>query len=640
MPQIQTKTQPNTRTQPTATTTPPGGRTAENLKNALIGFFRNLYNTLTSSASFRQQFTASISQSRGEPTGVAPLFAPPAQKRTDVFTPPQQLKTFYSTPTVSPQVQQEIERKKEARRLESQLAGKKIDFSKINIQQSQTLTAPTPESTPAFLPQAKRQQTTLTDQTSKTSSQMSSKTATSKSGITSATTSTISTDMASGLSTGTSFGVSSSPNLGFNLFQSPFAQDIQNLITPPPSTTQTTTNAPQGADIQVFRDPLGGSTQFFGYTIKPGDTLTKIAKTFGVSIEDILRLNKDKTDAIKNVPGRPFGDIIIAGKEIRIPVIEKELKQPPLLGQKFSSVDEINQKAKENLQTPQPKVDEKTLQQFIDERVEEEMKPLREAVNKFIIFNDPNFYVNRYNQLLEQTGIAKDIQALSDIRVLMEKTKEDVMKEAAAVGGLVTESQIAEVINFRHGILKAQYEALADAIETKERMIDRIMKYTAMDRKTIADLLEKNLQLEKWRAEKRIEAFKWGFNYQEKLKDKNLKKIEDFADRGVLHTYSADYLYNYVNPESELYTGLAPEELNFYLRISYEKARERELDEIRTKQLIQNTLEEMQVRRAKEARAWAKEARERELHPLRKKRLEKLIEKGEEGGDTLNPDEY
>jgi hypothetical protein len=178
------------------------------------------------------------------------------------------------------------------------------------------------------------------------------------------------------------------------------------------------------------------------------------------------------------------------------------------------------------------------------------------------------------------------------------------------------------------------------------------MKYTAMDRKIIADLLEKDLQLEKWRAEKRIEAFKWGFNYQEKLKNTNLKRIENFADEGVLHTYSADYLYNYVDPESELYTGLAPEELNFYLRISYEKARQRELQETRTKQLIQNTLEEMQARRAKEARAWeemklkrsrearawAKEMRERELFLLRKERLEKLIEKGDE--DKLDPETY
>jgi LysM repeat protein len=640
MPQIQTKTQPNTRTQPTATTTPPGGRTAENLKNALIGFFRNLYNTLTSSASFRQQFTASISQSRGQPTGVAPLFAPPAQKRTDVFTPPQQLKTFYSTPTVSPQVQQEIERKKEARRLESQLAGKKIDFSKINIQQSQTLTAPTPESTPAFLPQAKRQQTTLTDQTSKTSSQMSSKTATSKSGITSATTSTISTDMARGLSTGTSFGVSSSPNLGFNLFQSPFAQDIQNLITPPPSTTQTTTNAPQGADIQVFRDPLGGSTQFFGYTIKPGDTLTKIAKTFGVSIEDILRLNKDKTDAVKNVPGRPFGDIIIAGKEIRIPVIEKELKQPPLLGQKFSSVDEINQKAKENLQTPQATIDENKLNQLILEKTGVDLSRIDATINRLNQLNDPNFYVSQYNQLLEKTGISKDIQALADIRSIMERTKQDVLEEAAKVGGLVTESQIAEVVNFRHGILKAQYQALADAIEAKERMIDNIMKYTAMDRKTIADLLESQLNLERWKVELAMNAVKWDFNTQKELRNTNLKKLENYADAGELHTASPDTLYHFVDPESPLYAGITVDELRFYIRMSQEKARQRELDEIRTKQLIQNTLEEMQVRRAKEARAWAKEARERELHPLRKRRLEKLIEKGEEGGDTLNPDEY
>ena len=636
MTQIQTKAQPTTRTQPTATTTPSGGMT-ENLKNALIGFFRNLYNTLTSSASFRQQFTASISQSRAEPTGTAPLFAPPVQKRTDVFTPPQQLRTFYSTPGVSPQVQQEVERKREAKRLESELAGKKIDFSKINIQQSPTLTAPTPESTPAFLPKTKRQQTILTDQTSQTPPQISSKTATSKSGITSATTSATSADMTGKSSIGPSFSFSSSTNLGFNFFQSPFAQDIKNLITPPQTTTQTTSNVSQGTEIQVFRDPTGGSTQFFGYTIKPGDTLTKIAKAFGVSIEDILRINKDKTDAIKNVPGRPFGDIIIAGKEIRIPVVEKELKQPPLLGQNVSSTEEINQKAKESLQTPQPTLDENKLNQLILEKTGIDLSRIDATINRLNQLNDPNFYVNQYNQLLEKTGISKDIQALADIRSIMERTKQDVLEEAAKVGGLVTESQIAEVVNFRHGILKAQYQALSDAIEAKEKMIDNIMKYTAMDRKMIADLLENQLKLEKWKTELAMNAVKWDFNVQKELRNTNLKKLENYADAGELHTASADFLYNFVNPESPLYAGIDANELRFYIRISQEKARQRELNEARTKQLIQNTLEEMQARRAKEERAWAKEMRERELFPLRKKRLEKLIEESEE---DLNPENF
>jgi LysM repeat protein len=417
------------------------------------------------------------------------------------------------------------------------------------------------------------------------------------------------------------------------IMQSPFAQDVFSLMQ---QTTQpeppTITNVPPGVEIQIFRDPLGGSTPFFGHIIQPGETLTKIAQRYGVSIEDILRLNKDRTDAIKN------RDLIIAGKEIRIPVVQKELKQPVLLGQKFTSADDINQKARENLQLPQPQIDENRLNQLILEKTGVDLSSVDTAFNRLMQLSDPNFYVNQYNQLLERTGISKDIQALADLRSIMERTKQDVLEEAAKVGGLVTESQVAEVVNFRHGILKAQYEALADAIEAKERLIDRIMKYTAMDRKFIENLLERQLNLEEWRVRMAMEAAKWDFNVQKELRNRNLKKLEGYVKAGQLHTASPDFLYHYVNPESPLYAGITLDELRFYIRMSQENARQRELQELRTKQLIQKTLEDIQRARAKEARAWAKEMRERELHPLRKRRLEKLIEKDEK--ETLDPENF
>jgi LysM repeat protein len=597
MPQIQSKVQPTTRTQPTATTTP-GGGIAENLRNALIGFFRNLYNSLTSSASFRQQFTASIYQSRGEPSGAAPLFAPPSQKRTDVFAPPQQLRTFYSTPSVSPQVQQEIERKREARRLESQLAGKKIDFSKINIQQSPTLTAPTPESTPAFLPQTKRQQTTLAGQTSEIPPQTSSKTTTSKSGTTSATT----TDITGKQSEKTISGAPPPVDHITNLSQSQFAQDVQNLITPPQTTTQTVTNVPQGAEIQTFRDPLGGSTPFFGYTIRPGDTLTKIARDFGVSVEDILRLNKDKTDAIKNVPGRPFGDIIIAGKEIRIPVVQKELKQSPLLGQKVSSTDEINQKAKESLQQPQPTLNEQSLLQLINQTLEKHLEAIDEHYNQYVQLSNVNTYRQQYETLVDQLGIPETMAAIRNIESLMAKTKEDIMKEAAEAGGLVTESQVAEVLNFRQGVLKSQYDAFVDLLHEKERMLDKLMTYTRWDREDLEKMLDRELRIEEFKANYTEKILGKEWDIMKHIEDKNYKKIETEAKMGTLHTFSADYLAKLVDPTSPYYAGLSVDDVQALLRYSQQVAAEKELRNARIKQQIQNTLEQMQMRRTKEAR--------------------------------------
>jgi LysM repeat protein len=628
MPQIQVKTQPTTRTQPTATTTPATQQittqikgttpattqkgTAQILTDTLVNFFKGLYGLL-SSPKTQQQLTASVFQAGGVVSGTAPAITPPATKKTDIFVAPKILPTAASTPAITQSTQQEIERKREEEKLRTEISDKQVDFSKIKFQSFGTL--PTAASTPMFASSTKSTPTAQTNQAPpKTISQKTSGATT--------------TGMIEKPSVETISG--SSEDLIFNLSKSQFAQDIQNLTTPPQQTTQTITNVPQGADIQIFRDPLGGSTPFFGYTIRPGDTLTKIAKIYGVSVEDILRLNKDKTDAIKNVPGRPFGDIIIAGKEIRIPVVQKEIKQPPLLGQKVSSTDEINQKAKESLQQPQPTLDDNKLNQLILEKTGVDISRIDDTINRLNQLNDPNFYVNQYNQLLERTGISKDIQALADIRSIMERTKQDVLEEAAKVGGLVTESQVAEVVNFRHGILKAQYQALADAIEAKEKMIDSIMKYTAMDRKTIADLLESQLKLEQWKVKLAMDAIKWDFDNRKELRNLNLKKLENYAESGQLHTASSDFLYHFVNPESPLYAGIAVDELRFYIRLSQEKARQRELNEARTKQLIQKTLEDIQ-------RARAKEEREKELHPLRKARLEKLIN---EGGDTLDPETY
>jgi LysM repeat protein len=622
MPQIQVKTQPTTRTQPTATTTPATQQittqikgttpattqkgTVQILTDTLVNFFKGLYGLL-SSPKTQQQLTASVFQAGRGVSGTAPAITPPATKKTDIFVAPKILPTAASTPAITQSTQQEIERKREEEKLRTELSGKQVDFSKIKFQPFGTL--PTAASTPMFASSTKSTPTAQTTQIQPK---------------------TISQKTSGETTTGTKGKPSSSEDLIFNLSQSQFSQDIQNLTTPPQQTTQIITNVPPGAEVQIFRDPLGGSTPFFGYVIKPGDTLSKIAQTFGVSVEDILRLNKDKTDAIKSVPGRPLGDIIIAGKEIRIPVVQKEIKQPPLLGQKVSSTDEINQKAKESLQQPQPTLDDNKLNQLILEKTGIDISRIDDAINKLNQLNDPNFYVNQYNQLLERTGISKDIQALADIRSIMERTKQDVLEEAAKVGGLVTESQVAEVVNFRHGILKAQYQALADAIEAKEKMIDSIMKYTAMDRKTIADLLESQLKLEQWKVKLAMDAIKWDFDNRKELRNLNLKKLENYAESGQLHTASSDFLYHFVNPESPLYAGITVDELRFYIRLSQEKARQRELNEARTKQLIQKTLEDIQ-------RARAKEAREKELHPLRKARLEKLINEDE---DTLNPEKY
>jgi LysM repeat protein len=647
MPQIQIKAQPTIRTQPTKTTTPAVASTTQqtssitqSLTGALTSLFKSIYQALTTptvrpTATIHQAFMTYATSAAPRAGGGTP---PPVTKPTlpsGVFEPmvASRFGPSVLVPTVS-QIEEKLRQKPAPTKEREQSLSKKweslmitkpkdvtIDLTKAKVEPIPGITFPA--STPAVItppPTAGMTKATpqqllgaqayLTTQMElQQAKQAQAKGRTAQGQVTARTQSQPEKDIASQV----------------DITQIPFVQDLLNLMQQPEqSGPQIVTNVPPGAEVQIYKDPLGGSTPFFGHVIQPGETLTKIAQQYGVSIEDILRLNRDKTDAIKSK------DLIIAGKEIRIPVVQRELKQPPLLGQKFTSVDEINQKAKESLQRPQLQIDENKLNQLILEKTGVDISRIDKAFNQLVQLSDPNFYVNQYNQLLERTGISKDIQALADIRNIMERTKQDVLEEAAKVGGLVTESQVAEVVNFRHGILKAQYQALADAIEAKERLIDNVMKYTAMDRKTIADLLESQLNLEQWRVKLAMDAVKWEFDARKELSNLNLKRLENYVEEGQLHTASPDFLYNFVNPESPLYAGITVDELRFYIRMSQEKARQKELDELRTKQLIQKTLEDIQ-------RARAKEARERELHSLRKKRLEQLIKGGKE---TLDPETF
>lgn len=80
---------------------------------------------------------------------------------------------------------------------------------------------------------------------------------------------------------------------------------------PPAATTQTTaqpaTNKP-AANVPAATAPVAPVLKLRVYNVKPGDTLTGIAKTFNVSITDLKRANNMSNDTIRvgqvlNLPG-------------------------------------------------------------------------------------------------------------------------------------------------------------------------------------------------------------------------------------------------------------------------------------------------------------------------------------------------
>jgi LysM repeat protein len=617
MPQIQIKPQPTIRTQPTRTTTPAIAPTTstsvsgiyQRLESTIKDFFKGLATALVRAQQVRP--TATIHQAfMTYATSAAPRVGggtpPPTTKPTlppGVFEPmvASRFGPSILVPTVS-QIEEKLRQKPTPTKEKEQSLSKKweaimatkpkdvtIDLTKAKVgpipgmtfpASTPVVVAPPPtagmtRATPQQLLGAQAYLTTQMELQQTKQAQTKGRTAQEQ------------------ITTGTQPQPEKDTTSQVDITQIPFVQDLFTLLqqTTQPA-PQIVTNVPPGAEVQIYKDPLGGSTPFFGHVIQPGETLTKIAQQYGVSVEDILRLNRDKTDAIKS------RDLIITGKEIRIPVVQKELKQPALLGQKFTSADEINQRARESLQQPQPQpiLSEQSILQLIHQTLEENLRAIDEHYNRYLQLSNVNTYRQQYETLMNQLGIPETMAAIRNIERIMAQTKDDIMREAAAVGGLVTESQVAEVLNFRQGILKNQYDALVDLLHEKEQMLDKLMTYTRWDREDLEKMLDRELRIKEFEENyvKNILGQEW--QIIKYVQDKNRKTIEQAAKMGTLHTASPDYLAKLVDPMSPLYSGLDLDELNFWIQYSQRIAQEKELNR-------QRILQQLQIQRAREARA-------------------------------------
>ena len=589
MPQIQAKIQPNMRTQPTvgtmstktttaATLPTQQGGIGNTLRNTLTSIFQGIYNYLSS---WGKSITYSPQQQRqqlgavGMITGTPPPTTKQQPKSNQQFftTYLSPLSTSVTTPMVAPQFQQKEPTEEEKKQGVKSLA-------KALAEEPKNLTA-----------ESLKTLSTYSQNVIGTVGQMYAPLKEQTGGLLK----TIGTELPT--KSGTTTGTATGTDIGIDITQSPFAQDIQKLTTttPPQTTTQTVSNVPQGADVQIFKDPTGGSTPFFGYVIKPGDNLSKIAQTYGTSVEDILRLNKDKTDAIKNIPGRPLGDIIIAGKEIRIPVVQKDIKQPGLLGKNLKTAEQINNAAKEQIQSPQPQLTEQSLSELINKNFQENIQSFENAYNQYVQLADVNNYSQQYETFTNQLGISDTMAQLKNIENVMANTKDDIMKEAAAAGGLVTESQVSEVLNFREEILKQQYSALTDLLNEKEKMLDKMMTYSRWDREELEKMLDRELRIKEFEANYMKNVFGQEWNVMKYIQDRNRKMIEQEAKIGTLHTASPDYLAKLVDPMDPLYTGLDLDELNLWIQYSQRITQEKELNR-------QKILQQLQIQKSREAR--------------------------------------
>ncbi|MEM7818885.1 MAG: LysM domain-containing protein [Candidatus Aenigmatarchaeota archaeon] len=400
------------------------------------------------------------------------------------------------------------------------------------------------------------------------------------------------------------------------------------------------TNVPSDAQVYVYKDPIGGSTQVFEHVIKHGENLSKIARDYGVTVEEILRLNRDRQNAIKSP------DLIIAGESIRIPVKTKEITpeqqiRRQVLSNQRASVAELNQlisQALEALQAQQPTVSDTAFRDAFMDIFQEQINSLREAVNRYESL-EPSNYLSRYQQFLSAVGIPQDYQRIFELQKIINQTRADVEREAIAAGGIVTQSQIEEIVNFRTRMLKDELAAITDLVEAKEKIVDKMMKYVEMDRKEISDRLDTILDLRNTILNFSLQALKWQYDYYEDLIKRNRSKLMEYVKAGVLEEFSDDYLANFADPNSMLYAGVTPEEIATLLRLSKwnkEQAatnRQKIIQQIEKSRAAERRAEEREKRiREKEARA---EARAERRLKIQEERLQLQKQKETQKGRKL-----
>jgi|GEM_PF-4935069 len=369
----------------------------------------------------------------------------------------------------------------------------------------------------------------------------------------------------------------------------PDKTELENLIRQ--NLPQIPSNIPEGMEGYVFRDPLGGSSYVFDYYIKPGDTLEKIASNFRVSKEELLKLNQDK----KSVKGA-----LMEGEALRIPVKYQEPEFNEILQQAIQSgysIEQINQLQSQLYdywiakKTPVGVADNVTNQLY-----QQEINRLNDLLNYYVQVNSADSYRDTYQKLLDEQGITADYQRLFDIQRIMQGTLDDVLKEAAAAGGIVTQSQVEAVVKFRQGILKQEAETLSEVIDMKEKMIDKTMKYVEMDRDELNKRLDKALGIQEKIADLQLKAAKWQYDYTQDLIDKNQKKLEGYVKAGLLHTFSPSYLATFANPYHLNYAGYTASDIALFYQLSAETEREEKIKQNQTALNIQKTIQEMEYK--------------------------------------------
>lgn len=383
------------------------------------------------------------------------------------------------------------------------------------------------------------------------------------------------------------------------------------------------TNVPEGAQTFVFKDPLGGSTPIFGHIIQPGETLSKIARQYGVSIDELLRINEQNKKAVKS------RDLIIAGETLYVPVKTKEVK-PQIIEQKTllqqTTPEDVNRVAEERMKAgKKPSLPEEVVVSRIQQMLEPVLGPLQEYQQRLEQVFHPNFYVEQFENYRRQLGLEGLYQQRADLWTDMEKTREDILKEAAQSGGLVTQSQVEEILAFRQGILKDRLIALNNMIESREKLLDHYMQYVRYDREELRKYFDQQFDIASKVSQFTTQAMKEGYDYMKDLIKYNREKLIRYVKDGELLRLSPEFLYEFTDPSSFSYAGVTLEELTATMRVAQVLEEERRIKREKELQQMRINWERFQLSIEREARI---KRHQEEQRRMQRERLELQKQKG------------
>lgn len=328
------------------------------------------------------------------------------------------------------------------------------------------------------------------------------------------------------------------------------------------------TQVPTGTQVTTNTVPVSSQTAVpTAYTIKPGDTLSAIARANGTDINTLLSMNPGIKDpnqiysgATLNLPQKGTG---IEDVKNRIPAVDaavrglsdEQLNDPAAVG---SAIQGATGDLGATATPTQPSVWDGMNKGFQD---------LATLYQNYLTPTDDTketeSYVQTYQNLLKKEGLVDDGDKeglktqLANIQNVMLGTKGDIRTELEAAGVPITESGVEYLTTKRNEKLLIKAEQLNNLINAKEDYIDKIVNLTGEDRKEAQKRIENQFNFKQQELQLRLSLYNAGINAEQlemqKQKDA-LARVKAMADVGAFTGASDERLKQIAKDTGGLYT--------------------------------------------------------------------------------------